>query len=140
MTFARRKLRVTVGIGKGKNGEEGQDNYTLPDGLRIRAHVDKVGGYTMGRAELQISGLTLDLMNKLSSLGLSIVRLRTNSVRIEASDDHGGMATVFQGTIDEGGRISAMRRTSCCGCPPSRGCGSPCCRSRRHPSKVPPTP
>lgn len=102
MSFVRRKLRVTIGIGKGKNGEEGQDTYTLPDGLRIRAHIEKVGGYHLSRAALEISGLTLDLMNKLNSLGLSIVRIRTNSLRIEASDDHGGMSTVFQGTIDEG--------------------------------------
>ena len=102
MSFARRRLRVTIGIGKGKNGEEGQDNYTLPDGLRIRAYVEKVGGLALGRAEVQIFGLTLDLMNKVSSLGLSITRYRTNSLRIEASDDHAGMATVFQGTIDEG--------------------------------------
>jgi len=102
MSFVRRKLRVTIGIGRGKNGEEGQDLYVLPDGLRIRAHVDKVGGFAMGRAEVQICGLTLDLMNKLSTLGLSIVRHRNNNLRIEAGDDVKGMATVFQGTIDEG--------------------------------------
>lgn len=99
--YARRKLRVTIGIGRGKNGEEGQDTYVLPDGLQIRAHVEKVGGYALGSAEIRISGLTLDFMNKVSSLGLSIRRKRTNSVRLEAGDDQSGMATVFQGTIDE---------------------------------------
>ncbi len=101
-SFVRRKLRVTIGIGRGKNGEEGQDLYTLPDGLRIRAHVEKVGGYSLSYAAVQIFGLTLDLMNKLSSLGLSHQRHRNNSLRIEAGDDVRGMTTVFQGTIDEG--------------------------------------
>ena len=102
MSFARRKLRVTIGIGRGTNGEGGQDFYTLPDGLRIRAHVEKVGGLALGAAQVQIFGLTLDLMNKLSSMGLSVSRVRTNSLRIEAGDDQGGMVTVFQGTVDEG--------------------------------------
>ncbi|MGI4946553.1 MAG: baseplate hub protein [Janthinobacterium lividum] len=101
MSFARRKLRVTIGIGRGTNGEGGQDFYTLPDGLRTRAHVENVGGYALSSAQVRIAGLTMDLMNKVSSLGLSIRRTRVNSLRLEAGDVGGGMVTVFQGTINE---------------------------------------
>ncbi len=99
--YARRRLNVTIQIGQGKNGEGGFDTYALPSYLRIRANITKSGGLTQGHMQLSVFGLSLDLMNKVSSLGLSPVRTRLNKVSLSAGDDLGGMVTVFDGMILE---------------------------------------
>ena len=100
-SYARRRLNVTIQIGQGKNGEDGFDTYALPSYLRIRAGITKSGGLTQGHMQLSVFGLSLDLMNKVSSLGLSVVRRRLNKVSLSAGDDLGGMVTVFDGMIEE---------------------------------------
>lgn len=101
MTYARRRLNATIQIGQGKNGEDGFDTYALPSYLRIRASVTKSGGLTQGHMQLSVFGLSLDLMNKVSSLGLSPVRTRLNRVSLDAGDDANGMATIYTGHIQE---------------------------------------
>lgn len=100
-SFARRRLGVTIRIGRGKDGEDGADVHELPAGLRIRADITVAGGEVMGSATLRIYGLTLDLMNQVSTLGLSTKRTRSNTITISAGDEGGALSQVFEGTIQE---------------------------------------
>lgn len=100
-SYTRRKIKVSILIGKGPNGEGGFDTYTLPDRTRISASITKAGGMMLGEATLRIYGISNDLMHKVSSLGLSNIRTRDNKIAISAGDDRYGMALVFQGNINE---------------------------------------
>lgn len=53
----------------------------------------------MGTLSMDVFGMTLSMMNQLSTLGFVITQVRRNTVLLEAGDDQNGMATVFIGTI-----------------------------------------
>ena len=98
MALLSRKINVTFSLAQGSFSESGTNSVTLP-GLRISAKILKAGGPSMGKAQLLIYGMTLSLMNKLSTLGMVIQLVPRNTVLITAGDDVSGMGTVFIGTI-----------------------------------------
>lgn len=99
MSFVKRKLRYTFRLGEGQFGTAGTDQAVLPDTLRSSARIIKAGGPSMSTAQLLIYGMSLSLMNKLSTLGMLITLVRKNSVLVEAGDDQNGFSAVFVGTI-----------------------------------------
>lgn len=101
-TFVQRRLRYTIELGQGDNETETADTKVLlPTKLRSSASIVKVGGRTMGTAQIRIFGLSLDLMNKASTLGSTYRRTRRNKITVEAGDDVSGLATVFIGDLFE---------------------------------------
>lgn len=98
MNIPRRKIDVAFRLGEGAFGASGADTVTV-SGLRISSSIIKAGVPSMGTAQLQIFGLTLSLMNKLSTLGPAPTLYRRNTVTVTAGDDQNGMGTVFIGTI-----------------------------------------
>lgn len=98
MTLARRKIDVTLKLGKGEFGEGGFDTVKLT-GLRVLAKITKAGGASMGTAQLQIFGLPLSIINKVSTLGMIVTTQRLNEVLVEAGDEGGTMSAVFSGNI-----------------------------------------
>ena len=101
-SFVTRRIDVTLNIGKGANGEGGFDSYSY-SGLRVSAQIVVPGGvFTTATGQFSIYGLPLSEMNKLSSLGLSSVRQRNNTIQVSAGDAVSGTSTVFYGTITEG--------------------------------------
>lgn len=100
MSFTHKSLSVTFEIGEGNFGEAGQNSLTLT-GVRASATIEIVGRQTQGRMDLVIYGLTRSHMNKLSTLGMMIQRIRRNRVTLAAGDSGTGLGTVFQGTIAE---------------------------------------
>lgn len=98
MSYAQRALDVTFQLGEGNFGESGSNSVKL-SGLRISSRIIKAGGPSMGTAQLQIFGMTLDLMNQLSTLGLRPTTVRKNIIMIEAGDVGSTLSSVFIGNV-----------------------------------------
>jgi hypothetical protein len=99
MSFVERKLRLTFQLGTGSFGESGETTVVVSD-LRISTTITKSGLATMPSAEVRVYGLTLSVMNQLSSLDVNLTgQVRKNTLQIEAGDDSGNFALIFVGTI-----------------------------------------
>lgn len=99
--YAQRKIDLTLDYGKGDHGEGGYDTFVLR-GLRISAQVYKTGVPTLNHAQLRIYGLSLDLMNRFSTLGKRLgIYERNNVVSISAGDVGQPPAMIFKGVIQE---------------------------------------
>lgn len=98
MSFARRLIEVTFQLGEGAFGESGTNTVTLA-GLRMTSKIVKAGGRSMGTASIRINGMTLSLMNQLSTLGQLVQLTRRNTIAIAAGDEGSTLGTVFVGTI-----------------------------------------
>lgn len=98
MAFVRRLLNVTFALGKGNFGADGSNTVTL-EGLRISAHIQNAGGYSMATLSMRVYGMTKSAMDELSTLGMEIALFRRNTVLLQAGDDAGVLGTVFTGTI-----------------------------------------
>lgn len=98
MSFEKRKLVLTFKLGQGDFGTTGQDTITL-EGLRCSTTVTRAGvGYSA--AEIQVWGMSLDLMNRLTVTRQFYVEQRIqNQVIISAGTEGGGVGIVFAGTI-----------------------------------------
>lgn len=106
MSYAKRNLNVAFRLGEGEFSSGG-NTAQLPDGLRIKADVIMAGDSSMTELKLQVYGMPLELMNRLTVLGggggaQSIVTGRLNSVLLQASSsDAPTPSTVFVGTINQ---------------------------------------
>lgn len=98
MSFVRRKIDVTIGLGQGSFGEGGYNTVKLT-GLRAQVTVEKLGSPGTSSAQVRIYGVPQTIMNQVSSLWEPLPRFRDNTVLIEAGDDAGGMSVVFAGGI-----------------------------------------
>lgn len=98
MSFVKRKISVKFELGEGSFGESGSNAVEVTD-RRISATIVKAGGNAKSSASLVIYGMTLSVMNKLSTLGLAVTLDRRNTITITAGDNDKGMGTVFVGTI-----------------------------------------
>ena len=99
MSFLERKIGLQFQLGTGSFGASGFNTVDVPDGLRISAQITKAGGVSMTDLQLRVYGLSLDLMNTLSTLGKPLTDGRNNTVTVTAGDADIGMSTVFVGTI-----------------------------------------
>jgi hypothetical protein len=98
MSFVKRQIDLTFQLGEGDFGTGGSNTVKL-SGLRVMAKIIKAGGPSMGTAQLQVYGMALDKMNKLSTLGMRPTTVRKNTIIVEAGDEGGAKAAVFQGNI-----------------------------------------
>lgn len=99
MAFTRKYLVFTFDLGQGAPTFQGGANRLRVAGLRASALIMQAGGAGLGQTEVAIYGMTLDNMNKLSTLGQLATYVRRSALTIEAGDDQKGLAIVFQGTI-----------------------------------------
>lgn len=103
MTLARRRLRVKFDLGQGDFGTAGTTSLTL-DNLQVSAQIQIAGGVSMGSGSVAIWGMTLDHMNKLSTIGTQYLPIRRNTLTIYAgeADDQDNFinsSLVYQGSI-----------------------------------------
>lgn len=95
MSFEKRTIALTFQLGAGDFGAAGQDTVTL-EGLRCSVNVVH-DGIQFARADVQVWGMSLDLMNKLTVTQKFFFEQRPyNSMRISA-----GGAVCFSGGIME---------------------------------------
>lgn len=98
MSFVKRAIELRFDYGTGPQGQGAPKTVELT-GHRVSVHVDESGGLGMGMAQVRIWGMSLSLMNELSTLGQSITLLRKNFITIKAGNVGGVLAQIFQGTI-----------------------------------------
>ncbi len=97
-TFVERLIDVTFTLADGSfNGTD--KNTSKLSGLRVGAKIVKAGGNAMSTAIIRVFGMSLSMMNQLSTLGMRYNHVSRNSVTVEAGDAVKGMGIVFQGTI-----------------------------------------
>ena len=98
MSFIRRKIELSFAYGTGPYGIDNPRVVTL-SGLRVMCNALIAGGSGMGQLSLRIYGMSLSLMNELSTVGKLPVVFRRNTITVRAGDDESGMAQIYQGTI-----------------------------------------
>lgn len=101
-SYVERKIDITIKLGKGNFGDGGFNSVKLT-GLRVHASIRKNGPPANSQSETRIYGLTREVMNTISTLGvpLSPAATRNNEILIEAGDDVNGMAQVFSADIQQ---------------------------------------
>ena len=102
--FVQRLIDVTFTLAQGTFGiENNNTNQIKLSGLRISARIANWGGYATGILDMDIYGMPFGLMNRLSTLGVTIqndvTKLLSNVVTVTAGNNIQGMGIVFQGTI-----------------------------------------
>lgn len=98
MALVQRKIDLTFQLAKGQFAETSTNSVKV-SGLRVSARITNVGGMEKTEINMQVFGLTLSLMNRLSTLGMAIQDGNWNTVTVEAGDDINGMTKVFHGNI-----------------------------------------
>lgn len=101
MSFIKRRLDVTISLGKGKFGDEQGPEVTL-SGYRMSVTIPAYTAFENSPMTLQIHGLNQDLMNKLTTIGPVMTERRgKNLVRIDAGGESGAPCLVYEGDIVE---------------------------------------
>lgn len=98
MALLERKIDIVLAYGTGDNGDGPPVNVTL-SGHRVSVNTVSAGGAGMPTAQVRVFGLTLSMMNQLSTVGQLPNAYRANKMTILAGDTVNGMAKIFEGTI-----------------------------------------
>jgi hypothetical protein len=96
-SYVQRAIDITITLGEGQFGATGSNTVKL-SGLRVTAVIEKAPFPTYDVANIRVYGLTLSLMQTVSTLGVprAMIRVR-NSVLVEAGDSINGMSVVYAG-------------------------------------------
>jgi hypothetical protein len=98
--YARRIIQLTFLLGTGNFGESGENQLQV-SGLRCSVRISNAQvPSASGRAQILVFGLTLNQINTLTQAGLYF-RTRRNFVAVQAGDAQSGLATIFNGNIQE---------------------------------------
>lgn len=99
MSFARRVIQITITLGTGQFGDD-KGNTIVISGHRTMVSIAAFGGDSQGEAQVKIFGLTLDLINQLTTIGPIMTEIRgKNLIDIAAGDEDGTLSTIYTGTI-----------------------------------------
>ncbi|WP_048996444.1 baseplate hub protein [Burkholderia multivorans] len=101
MSFTRKRIDITITLGKGQVGADGYDTIKLT-GHRTVVNIAKPLGDSMGALQMRVYGMNPDLMHRLTTIGpiATAVRMQ-NAVTISAGDDQTGMSQIYVGTISQ---------------------------------------
>ncbi|WP_454695594.1 baseplate hub protein [Achromobacter aegrifaciens] len=101
MSFIKRRLDVTISLGKGKFGDEQGPDMTL-SGYRMTVDIPVYASFENSQLTLLIHGLNQDLMNRLTTIGPIMKERRGKDlVRINAASDFSASCVVYEGDIVE---------------------------------------
>lgn len=95
-SFIKRRLRVQVTLAQGSF--KGGGNSIVIDDLGMVVKVEKSGPPEFGKASVEIYGLSLNVMEQLSTLNMNPLFVKRNYLNIFAGDDKKGMSQIFAGT------------------------------------------
>lgn len=110
MSFVKRILQVTVKLATdpGTNQPatftgigDGGDTATF-ENKRTTARIQNSGAPGGSMASISVYGLTLSVMDQLSTLGMVFSMIPRNTLTVQAGDSESGLSTVFAGTIIQG--------------------------------------
>lgn len=99
MSFDKRRIDVTITLGEGQFGEQVGDTVTLR-GHRVEFECGYVGGAVQGQAQINIYGLPLEMINRLTTIGpVANEVMGQNKVRVDAGNEGEALSMVFSGSI-----------------------------------------
>lgn len=104
MALVRRLLEISFQLSQpqgqaARSFKEGGNTVTLSSGLRASARMVKAGGPSMGSADIRVYGMSMSLMNQLSTLGLRVVQVPRDIVTVKAGDEGSVLSTVYVGNV-----------------------------------------
>lgn len=100
-SFTEKILSATLTMGQGAQGDQPGESLTL-DGLRMTADTVSPIGDSMGKLVLRIYGLSQDVMNRYTSIGVINMAYKAgNTVSLRAGDVETGVNLIFSGMIME---------------------------------------
>lgn len=100
MSYVRRRIDLTFGLGQGQFGDTGSTTLKLSD-MRVECQIGLAQLPTPGgQCYLRVYGMTLDHINQLSVAGLNW-RYKNNTVKVEAGDEGSTLTTIYTGKIVE---------------------------------------
>lgn len=105
MALLERRLEVTFTLARNetknvqKNFTGTSKNTVTLSGLRMSCKIINAGGLSNSTMQMTIYGLSLSIMNDLSTLGVQINLIPKNSIIVTAGDAKSGMGTVFAGYV-----------------------------------------
>lgn len=107
MAFSEKRIEVSVTLASDTQAnqpivfdESGTDTVKF-SGARTSVRVENSGGLAGSTAQISVWGLSLSLMNQLSTLGQVIQMIPRNRITVTAGEVGGAMTTVFKGTIQQ---------------------------------------
>lgn len=104
MAFIQRRIEVTIKLATAAGTDrphvfaDGTNTLTIRN-ARMSVRVQNAGSLGGSHAQVSIWGLTQNVMNSLSTLGMVISQIPKDILAVTAGDDDTGMSTVFVGTI-----------------------------------------
>jgi len=98
MSFRERLIDVSFQLAEGEFGDKLGTTVTY-SGLRCEAAINNVHGATLNSLQFRVYGMSENVMNQLSTLGVNIMMVRRNIITVSVSNEYGGMTQAFQGTI-----------------------------------------
>ena len=99
MSFIKRLIQITITLGTGQFGDD-KGNTVVLSGHRTLVSIAAFGGDSQGEAQVRIFGLSLDIINQLTTIGPIMTEIRgKNLIDIAAGDENGTLSTIYKGTI-----------------------------------------
>jgi hypothetical protein len=99
VAFAQRLINTTISLASGQFA--GGGNSAALTGLRTSLKIENARGQSQGRFEMAIYGMTLSMMNQLTTLGTQYTQRGNNSITIDAGDTINGVSTIYMGKIQD---------------------------------------
>lgn len=96
--YAHRAIDISIELGEGEFGEKKGKTTTI-SGSRVSAVLQAIASDAQQQAQIRVSGLSLDLTNKLTGEGPAGVNTRRDRVLVAVGDVGGVMSTAFTGAI-----------------------------------------
>lgn len=78
---------------------DGANNQYTFEGFATTVAIEKSGGVDFATADVQICGLSLDVMGRLTTLAFKPLNRRWNAISIAAGEQGTELSTIFQGEI-----------------------------------------
>ena len=93
-TYSKKSLSVIITLRKG-----GANNQYVFENCAIKASIEKTGGAEFAKANVEIYGLTIETMGKLTTLSFQPLRNDWNFIEILAGEQGTTLQSVFKGEI-----------------------------------------
>lgn len=98
MSLGPNLINVSFSLQSGTFGDSGGNTANL-SGYRVSCSIETFAGYQNANARVAIYGLSLSMMNQLTTLGSQLYLQAKNGMQIFAGSAGGAMSLVFQGNI-----------------------------------------
>jgi hypothetical protein len=104
VSFVRRRITLKITLAPSDTNaprtfsESGTNTVTIED-ARASVRIQNSGSLAGSEAQISVWGITPNLMNQLSTLGVVISLVPRDSIAVSVGDDGGAMTTIFIGNI-----------------------------------------